>query len=784
MPTAEAEAFFASLHFYYDFGCFGCKDPGAILRYLYTDLLPCTDVLMRNIPRHLRTHTRNCLAAAHNFSPSWVDEIARTGWAEVEHRAIGFLVRKESEVPGLSGAGVPNKATAFMDPGAAGMWYTFRRGSGIFYRMGRAKFASGKTSMMAALLADLARTPGPGQAAWSRISSRIGLFTPEAPSISPSADADRVLAVANGSSKCNSLGINFCRCQSILHDIWDDAMVWLARILKYDTLFFTATLLCHQDAHAFTTAYPELADVRPLELSWIDEQERGSHTMLVDPPGPKDEGDDKHNIYTRRKQPHIAEAWINRIKEDNTLMLRDPFAVTEDRYASPCNFSVAKWSLQCEGHISAHWAESEWHSCSLPMCGAKGLWVGGLRATESSHDGSAVIPSADSGGVAQPRRRSEQPSLTGALGRSASPVQPATGTSAAICMSGLLRTLLAKPVVSTFQQHVLRPMKASFTPVDTYITVVNTSFPAPTPLRKDIDRAYASAIVELFPEQGLPTFKCGVHGSHLAGSNGSVTYTGTEKRALRHARYILLQWVGIRACYEQIVMGEETRGEQYSMIFRTRTDIVYLQDFPISPAALQQRHVFVPLGGMSDKDAFKCMNDHMFICPRALCRPYFHLLELWESQHCVEQTEGGSVEPRGTTKSIFATPTVLGLQPRHTLVPPTSNFALPVPPSDANAEWYFFARYSRDGRLCGSGEAAEQCCGLLREVKWQYAIARGSKESGYIECKQRLVRFWRGDQVQLAKEHQASLKTCETLGHDWGQAQATVGLAHPVVGVG
>ena len=55
--------------------------------------------------------------------------------------------------PGVS-AGIEDVAEirqVFLDAGVAGMWYTFRRGSGIFYRLGRSLARPGKTAMAAAL---------------------------------------------------------------------------------------------------------------------------------------------------------------------------------------------------------------------------------------------------------------------------------------------------------------------------------------------------------------------------------------------------------------------------------------------------------------------------------------------------------------------------------------------------------------------------------------------------------------------------------------------------------
>ena len=770
MSPVEARQFFESLHFFYDHGVLGCNEPGAVLRYLYPELLPCVDLPGRRTPRGSRPSARVCVEAHYKFSPAWASEVAANGWAEVEHRAVGFAVKSVTDIIGLSGTGIPQSATAFMDAGAAGMWYTYRRGSGIFYRMGRTKIAPGKTAMMAELLDELARVPNNQHAStWVAFAKRSGLFAPAAPSLGPRGDAGRIRAVANGSAHCATNGVGFCRCQCILHDVWDDAMVWEARLLQYETLFFTATLLCHQDHNStFTTAYPEIADVRPLDESWADEQGRGTYSMLVQRPaataaGPKDPPGEVlgQTIHTLRKQPLAAERWLTMVRQSGVLSLRDPIVPAAATLARPCNFSVARWSLQCEGHISSRWPTSEWHSCALPMCGSRGLWVGGGRVALGRQTPRSPIATSVPIGAA---------ATAGPIG--ATEVSARPSLSAAICISGLERTLLAPPVYSTFHEHVVLPLRRNVGPtVDSYITVINETFPREWDLRQRIHEAYSTMQIQLLGSQPLPNFRCALHGSHLAGPNGSIPYLGTEKRAVRHARAIMLQWVGIRACYEQLVSGEQTRGARYSLIFRTRSDVVYLRDIPITVDVLSRQEVYVPEGGMTEKPEFQCMNDHMFLCPRALCRPYFHLLELWESEQCVEQpdTPGKTVT---ATRSIFASTRADGsLVLQDPWRAPSSKFLLPTPPPKANAEWFFLARYSTGGRLCAEGESAPQCCGMLRELRWPYAISRGTAGMGYIECHQRVLKFWRGDQKLLAVEHREALIKCEALAANWTQWQ-------------
>lgn len=385
MSPMAVETLFRSLHFYYDHGCnvakaAGCAEPGVALKYLYSGLLPCNE---EPRPRGSHQSTRLCAAAHFRFAPAWAETARAAGWAEVEHRAVGLGTKRFSGqlVPLAADGVIHAPSSAFLDPGVAGMWYTFRRGSGVFYRMGKTKIAPGKTAMMASLLHELAGTDQ--RRLWPAFADRSSLFSEPGPPRSTGAkgDAERLRAVANGSAHCGAAGVAHCRCKCVLHDVWDDALVWAARVLQYQTLFFTATLLCNQVPNStFTTAYPELVDVRPLESTWAEEQANGTHSMLVKPElSSQDSGllsaHDGLDVFLWRKRPSVADQWTARMRASGVLSLRDPLAPADDGRSSPCNFSVAKESLQCDGHISSSWPSGEWHACTLPMCGHKGMWV-------------------------------------------------------------------------------------------------------------------------------------------------------------------------------------------------------------------------------------------------------------------------------------------------------------------------------------------------------------------------------------------------------------------------
>ena len=418
LDSREATRFFNSLHFYYDHECqvrasasgssdvghggmgspidvgvgsrvvagpgsSSCDDgPSVLLRWIYGELLPCAEQLNA----HGRPTLGPCIAAHFRFRPAWARRAAAEGWVEVEHRAIGFGVHRASSGAAARAAtpahqdGQPMDASAFLDAGVASMWYTYRRGSGIFYRMGKTKFAPGKTAMVAALLRELATQRNTTATVWPSIAQRARLFAGDAPSQGALKDSERLLYIAKGESACTERGVLLCRCRYIVQDEWDDAIIWMARELGYETLFFTATLLCNQPLangtlptrRSFGTAYPELVDVRPLTPKMVEEQAWGVHSYL----GVEGEGK-MVNVRSLRKRADVADAWVRQIRDDGRLALRDPFNRSEgrERASRPCRFRTDQRTLQCDAHVSSQWPESSWHRCGVPMCGFRGARI-------------------------------------------------------------------------------------------------------------------------------------------------------------------------------------------------------------------------------------------------------------------------------------------------------------------------------------------------------------------------------------------------------------------------
>jgi hypothetical protein len=138
----------------------------------------------------------------------------------------------------------------------------------------------------------------------------------------------------------------------------------------------------------------------------------------------------------------------------------------------------------------------------------------------------------------------------------------------------------------------------------------------------------------------------------------------------------------------------------------------------------------VGMGPRRSAPFMMCINDHIFVCPRDLCRPYFHLLELFESPLC-----------RASAKAHTGLATIHA--PAES--PPQRPFFLPeVPLVLGDAQWYTFARYTSAGRGCRAHEVPASCCGAMREMNWwctlvsrkaPLARTRGAAPTFDVQCK-------------------------------------------------
>lgn len=361
----------------------------------------------------------------------------------------------------------------------------------------------------------------------------------------------------------------------------------------------------------------------------------------------------------------------------------------------------------------------------------------------------------EAGGRTEPTGRPARPTAPAALSRRRTTpsrrrelMTPDDGV--AVCMTGLHRTVAEWPVVHSFNKHLVEPHRRAGQRVSTFLVIVGNGSSA-TDIA--IRSAYQPTSLRFMAVRSLSAER--IYG----------------KCSLTDRRYIdayssLTQWLGIRRCYMDVETDEARRGQRFGWLYRLRTDILLLADTPLAAvaalaaaAALPEmaaaktlpeiadaaRAVYVPLGGMSAGEHYACQNDHLFACPRDLCRPYFHLVELYTSQHCVParrsdavagalpvhlKPEAAAALPNGTIFGADAPGGASGLRGA-----PSAPYWLPPLPISFDAHWAFFARYS-DGRPCNWGVGRfttppAACCGLLRELIWPYALVRDS----HVDCK-------------------------------------------------
>ena len=302
----------------------------------------------------------------------------------------------------------------------------------------------------------------------------------------------------------------------------------------------------------------------------------------------------------------------------------------------------------------------------------------------------------------------------------------------AVCITGQLRDLLHPLVVAGYHEHVARPLRDP----EIYVTL-SDAVTAETALKVHREYGPATTIVDASGAQG-----------------GNMTFVLACKRGISYAgSKILRAWTSIGVCYDEIVQAELKEERSFRWLYRLRTDIVFLSDIFAPPAP---DVVAVPRGGMTEYKQFRCMNDHMFACPRHLCRPYFHLLDLFRDTSPVRCTTSMSLpvctasrafdrllHPPGSAAgdlqgAFHADDCRLPRPPRLDPKMPGSNPKI----NEYSEQWFYFWALGgalRDGWLeCGAHVHDGECCGRLRERSVYYAISRG----GNLECNLRLETLW------------------------------------------
>ena len=263
------------------------------------------------------------------------------------------------------------------------------------------------------------------------------------------------------------------------------------------------------------------------------------------------------------------------------------------------------------------------------------------------------------------------------------------------------------------------------------------------------------------------------------------------------------RWFANKQCYDDIIVEERRTGVLYSWIFLTRTDIILLSPI-ILP--IEKTFAYLPFGGMTPYPAYKCMNDHIFLCPRQLCVPYFMMTNIWKSPGC-------NIQNFNIYSRNF----------KHTsMLHHIGSSRLPSKkPRRYPSQMVIFSLYADKNKPCNTkcslmnkrglcdefketynekfidGEPIKNrnhsCCGLLRELKWRYVIMRditGSSMSPIVsnaisdkilnsqecknsnmiiangECQMRLIKTWRGNNVHdIETLNQPYVDFCNGLRH-------------------
>lgn len=383
----------------------------------------------------------------------------------------------------------------------------------------------------------------------------------------------------------------------------------------------------------------------------------------------------------------------------------------------------------------------------------------------------------------------------------------------AVCITGLLRSLLTRACVDSYRKHVVAPLRSPDTFISLSFVVANSSARS-KPLDGPTNMSEAELATTLVAAYGARRVVAPQTVSPKVGP-------------------VLVQWYSISACFDAVERWEqeERRGQRFRFLYRLRTDMVFFSDiFP--PQLLLEGHALVPSGGMSADEKDRCLSDHAFACAREHCRPYFRLLDLvatdrsWTSPGGARRSiecgrsgsgGGGSVEQRHRGETVAASSSIskmsrsdassvsgaLASLPCCTrrgaydwLLAPSSGGSsmatdargnphsidtpstqppacrVPAPPSAAiGDQWLLSWVYGGDAP-CRAEQPEEACCGsTLREFPVYYVIARhkalsskGRKDgtlkdhAGY--CRKSLRELWRN---RSAAADDATIDRCAAM---------------------
>ena len=314
-----------------------CMKPvRGIVRDLFADLLPCTGLAFGG--------RGGCLERQHNFRTEWVADVSgedQETWLEVIHASRGGK-REAQDKQSLTWAD-------FIDPGPAGIWFHYAKGSGIFYRSGRTLVSPAKNAALASLFAEASRTAAVAER-WTPagfVESKLVDSSYKARNLAWL--TEQMHLTSRGMRNCTQAGLRGFRTPYIVQDDWDSVMVWLARQLAYDTIFLTASLCCTPDV-TNQCGVAELVDVRIPKTVLSDGQlsmpKPAMGSFLRKPMDTL-----PMSAYTS-KSTDLSRSWAKGLYASHTLTLRDPWDVANSNRSQACRFlqEIRGW-LSCDGHL-------------------------------------------------------------------------------------------------------------------------------------------------------------------------------------------------------------------------------------------------------------------------------------------------------------------------------------------------------------------------------------------------------------------------------------------------
>ena len=296
-----------------------------------------------------------------------------------------------------------------------------------------------------------------------------------------------------------------------------------------------------------------------------------------------------------------------------------------------------------------------------------------------------------------------------------------SATSVAVCLTGLLRSLLSLPVRASFESMVRRPLTASGHSVDPFI-VLSEQRHENAELRARIDATYTPVSMRLVAER--PSRPLCRHASafghdHFGASAG------------------VLQHFSVSTCFGLVGEEERRRRASYGWVLRMRTDLVLFAPFRLPT---RTDRVYVPGGGMSYRSWLRCSNDHLFLCPRQLCAPYATLIHNFNNSNCTPlpgyAAGGDGVLEDGTIR--------------------------PQPIWHAFA-WHIPRAYNASN---SASRRPDGPCGLVVELGLLYAIARTlDGDVGAISCVNNLHTMWASlpRRVVPSADRQCAMEECTRL---------------------